>query len=357
MIGKKEIDEIKAHLEKAQNPIFYYDNDADGLCSFLILRRAFGKGKGVAVRSYPELDESYSRKARELKADYIFVLDKPVIGIGFLKKIDEMQLPLVWIDHHPISEDAKKEFGKFANFYRYDVVEENDGIMGEPVSSICYRILKKKEDLWIAVIGSVADHYLPDYIDEFVSAYPEWWGKNIKKPFDAYYKSEIGRIAIALNFGLKDSVTHVVEMQNFLINCKGPDEVLEEKRENRHLIKKYKEIRQKYNELLERAKMNIKGKVIFFDYSGDLSISSDLANELIYLYPKKYVAVAYKKGAVTNISMRGDDVRTILDKILKNFENATGGGHRDAVGAKIKTSDLERFKELFFEEVTMRKSS
>ena len=100
MLAKKQLDELKEHLEKAQNPIFYYDNDADGLCSFLILRRAFGKGYGVAVRSYPSLDGSYARKAKELGADYVFVLDKPVISPEFLKEIDEMQLPLVWADHH-----------------------------------------------------------------------------------------------------------------------------------------------------------------------------------------------------------------------------------------------------------------
>jgi len=348
MIGKKELEELRAHLEKAQNPIFYYDNDADGLCSFLILRRAFGKGKGVAVRSYPELDESYSRKSRELKADYVFILDKPLISAGFLKKIDEMQLPLVWIDHHPINKEFEKEFAKYNNFYLYNSIDEKTtSDFGEPISSIAYKIKERKEDLWIAVAGCIADHYLPDFVHEFEERYPEFWGKEIKKPFDAYYKTEIGRIAIALNFGLKDSVSHVVELQNFLIECKGIDCVFEERRENKHFREKYNEIRRKYHELLERAKMNAKGKFLFFEYGGELSISSDLANELSYLYPKKYIAIAYKKGSFTNISMRGKNVRAILENILNHLENANGGGHKDAVGARIRSEDLEKFKELF----------
>ena len=209
----------------------------------------------------------------------------------------------------------------------------------------------RKEDLWIAVAGCVADHYLPDYIGEFEERYPEFWGKEIKKPFDAYYKTEIGKIAISFNFGLKDSTSHVVEMQNFLIGCKGADCVFEEKKENKHFREKYNEVRKKYCELLERAKMNAKGKSLFFEYGGELSISSDLANELIYLYPKKYIAIAYKKGSLTNISMRGNNVRKILENILKNLENATGGGHKDAVGARIRSEDLEKFKELFYKNV------
>ena len=82
--------EIKEHLEKAQNPIFYYDNDADGLCSFVILRKFLDRGKGVAVRSFPGVDGQYARKARELNADYVFILDKPVVSREFVEEIDGM---------------------------------------------------------------------------------------------------------------------------------------------------------------------------------------------------------------------------------------------------------------------------
>ena len=78
MLTEKQIEEIKEHLEKAQNPIFYYDNDADGLCSYLLLRRYLGRGKGVVVRSFPELNKDYARKAQQLGSDYVFILDKPV---------------------------------------------------------------------------------------------------------------------------------------------------------------------------------------------------------------------------------------------------------------------------------------
>ena len=102
MLTEKQIDEIREHLEKAQNPLFYYDNDADGLCSFVLLRRFSGRGKGVAVRSFPELNASYAKKAQELNADYVFVLDKPVLSREFVEEIAKLQLPLVWIDHHDV---------------------------------------------------------------------------------------------------------------------------------------------------------------------------------------------------------------------------------------------------------------
>jgi len=82
MLTAKQVDEIRQHLEQAQNPLFLFDNDPDGLCSFLILRKFCGKGKGVPIRSYPSMNSEYFRKVNELKADYIFILDKPFLLSG-----------------------------------------------------------------------------------------------------------------------------------------------------------------------------------------------------------------------------------------------------------------------------------
>ena len=46
MLTLLDIKEIKEHLESTQNPLFFYDNDADGLCSYLILRRYLGRQRG-----------------------------------------------------------------------------------------------------------------------------------------------------------------------------------------------------------------------------------------------------------------------------------------------------------------------
>ncbi len=351
MFTIEQINELKEHLERAQNPIFYYDNDCDGLCSFLILRRYLGRGKGVAVRSFPELNKDYARKARELNADYVFVLDKPVISKEFVEEVMELGLPLVWIDHHDV---GTLDYSKYNDFFVYNPTKNTGKDKSEePVTYLTYRLTGRKEDLWLAVIGCIADHYMPDFAKEFAKEYSELWG-NVKEPFDAYYKTEIGKIAQAFNFGLKDSISNVIFLQNFLISCKGSSDVLIEVKENYNFRKKYREIRKKYDELLNTAKNSVYENVIFFDYGGDLSISADISNELSYLHPEKYIAVAYKKGSNINISLRGKGVKKILEKILNKFENATGGGHEDAVGARIQSSDFEKFKESFIMEANKK---
>lgn len=346
MLSPEQVSEIKEHLERAQNPLFYYDNDADGLCSFLILRRFLGRGKGVAVRSFPELNESYARKAKELDSDYVFVLDKPVMSKEFVEEINKLGLPIIWIDHHDLpSEKFEKDFD---NLYIYNPAR-NEKKSEEPVTYLCYKITGKKDSLWLAVVGCIADHYLPEFAFEFGKEYPELWG-DVKQPFDAYYKTEIGEVAKAMDFGLKDSITNVVKFQNFLISCQSPAEIFSDVPANYFFRKRYLDVKKKYDSLLEKARNSVDGKLIFFEYSGDLSISSNISNELSYRFPGKYIIVAYKKGAVSNISLRGKNVRKILEKVLKQIEG-TGGGHEDAVGARIKSEDLERFRNLLKGEI------
>src|SRR3989338_5997513 len=102
MLTKKQVQEIKEHLEKAQNPVFFFDNDADGLCSFLLLQRFIGRGKGVPVRSFPDMGKDYYRKVEELNADYVFILDKPMVSKDFFDEVEKHNIPTVWIDHHEI---------------------------------------------------------------------------------------------------------------------------------------------------------------------------------------------------------------------------------------------------------------
>ncbi len=337
MLSEKEINEARDHLESAQNPIFLYDNDLDGLCSYIILRRFIGRGKGVAIRTHPNIDTGYIRKIQEFNSDYVFVLDKPSIGKSFADEVSSLGIPLVWIDHHDLDE-------RYEGVFSYNPAKSKDKSM-QPTTYLSYKITgERKEDMWIAVIGCISDNFMPEFYKEFEKEYPEFSKKGIKSAFDAYYGTEIGFLAKALSFGLKDSITHVVQLQNFLISCKSPDELISLMDGNNPFGKKYREIRKKYDYLVSKAKNSISKKMLFFKYGGDLSISSEISNELMHNFPGKLIVIAYDNGGMANISLRGDNVRELLEKILPGFEGSSGGGHKEAVGARIKSQDLDRFK-------------
>ncbi len=338
MLTKKQVKEIKEHLEKAQNPIFFFDNDADGLCSFLLLRRYIGRGKGVAIKSFPEMNEQYFRKVTELNADYIFILDKPIVSPAFFKEARNFNIPTVWIDHH----DVQVEIPDFVYYYNPTLKKSNKN---EPVTCLCYKITERKEDLWLAIIGCISDRFVPKFYSEFSKFYPDLSVKS-KDAFDILYKSRIGDIAKIFNFALKDRTSNVVKMIKFLISVKSPYEVLEESSKNREMHLRFKQIYKKYQKLIEKAKsLADNNKVLFFQYAGDMSISADLSNELTYFFPEKIIVVAYLTGIKANISVRGEKIKEIILKAIKGLENATGGGHENAVGAQVRIEDLEKFRE------------
>jgi single-stranded DNA-specific DHH superfamily exonuclease len=339
MLTAKQVKEIRAHLNKAQNPIFFFDNDGDGLCSFLLLQRYVGRGKGVPIRTFPELSIDYVRRINELNADYIFILDKPVVSKEFFEEIRQINIPVVWIDHHQIDFSL---IPKFVNYYNPLL---NKRKSNEPVTFLCYEISQKKEDSWIALIGSICDNFVPKFYSQLQKDYPDLTIKS-KDASDIYYNSSLGKIAQMFNFALKDKITNVVTMMKFLMKVKNPNDVLNENKDNFLMHKRFEEINKKYHKLMEKAgDFDKKEKMIFFEYGGDLSISADIANGLKYKFPGKIIVVAYLSGAKANISMRGKKIREIALKAIKDLEEATGGGHEDAVGLKVKIEDLEKLRE------------
>ena len=153
-------------------------------------------------------------------------------------------------------------------------------------------------------------------------------GRN--KTYDTYFKTREGR----------GCIDEVIPVKNF-------EDVLEENKKNQSFHYRYKTLKSKYQHLLSKAVLigNSGNRVLFFKYSGDLSISRDLANELSYRFSDKIIVVIYTRGLKANISMRGENVKGLLSKAIDGFENARGGGHKNAVGGQIQVKDIEEFRE------------
>ncbi|MBT4135640.1 DHH family phosphoesterase [archaeon] len=336
MLKRKQVNEIREHLERAQNPLFFFDNDNDGLCSFLLLRRFIGRGRGVAIKSFPDLNVSYYRKVKELNPDYIFILDKPHVSKEFLEKAENDNVPVVWIDHHNVDK-PDNDYVDYYNPYFNDKTNE-------PVSYLAYKIANKKDDIWLAMIGCISDCYMPSFYKDFKKKYPDLAKVNAKSAFDLLYNSEIGRIARILDFSLKDSITNVVNMIRFMMKVKGPLDIVEENSKTKQILKRYNEINTKYQELMIKARDVVEKNLIFFKYSGGLSISSNIANQLIYEFPNKVIIVVYVNGEIANISVRGKNARNITLKAIEGIDGATGGGHEEATGAKMDVDNLSKFR-------------
>jgi nanoRNase/pAp phosphatase (c-di-AMP/oligoRNAs hydrolase) len=338
MLTKKQAEEIREHLEKAQNPIFFFDNDPDGLCSFLILRKFCGKGKGVQVKSYPSMNREYFRKVNELGADYIFILDKPVVEKDFFDEVEKVNIPVVWIDHH----DVQAEIPGMVHYYNPMLNKQKSN---EPVTHLCYQISGRKEDMWLDVAGCISDKFVPDTYGEFKKTYPEL-SFDSEDAFDIFYRSQIGKIARILGFSLKDTATNVVNMLRFMIKAKGPYDVLEESKDSSEMHRRFGQIEKKYRRLFGKAMAagQESEKMLFFKYSGDMSMSSDLSNELSYNFPGKTIVVMRINGDTASFSARGERIRERILKAIEGIPDSRGGGHEKAVGGQLHAKDIEKFK-------------
>jgi len=335
MISKERLETLRKEMEESQTPLFFYDNDTDGFCAFLILRRALGRGKGVAIKSFPELKGQYLRKIDELNPDKVIILDKAEVDEEFIDGCEKRNVPIIWIDHHE-SKTSKNLISK-TSYY-------NSLPDAEPTTYISQKVFNRKEDLWLAMIGSIGDVYMPEFAKDFEQDFPELFSSEMTA-FETLHKTELGKMIRLINFGLMDTITNVVKLTKYLFKANGPYDLLEENRNTRQLHKRFGELNAFYNKQVEKArKESDNSKVIFFSYSGEISMSSQIANRLYYENPKKLIVVAYKRQEKANISIRGRRALEITKKVVENIEGATGGGHEEATGAMVPMESFEEFK-------------
>ena len=98
-IKENELEEIKKYIQKSENPLIFFDDDHDGLASFLLFKKEFEKSQGVIVKSGMKDNEIYFRKIQEFNPDLILILDRAEIS---QEVIDFANVPLIWLDHHPV---------------------------------------------------------------------------------------------------------------------------------------------------------------------------------------------------------------------------------------------------------------
>lgn len=336
MLTKQQIEEIRALLEQAQNPLFFFDNDVDGLCSFLLLQRKISRGKGIPVRTFPDLNKSYLRKIDELNPDFVFILDKPRVEKEFIEGVIEKNIPIVWIDHHDVQ--VEKEILEKVHYF-------NSFPSSEPVTYLSYLVSGKKEDQWLAMIGCIGDVYMPDFAKDFAEEYPELFNAKLGA-FDSLFSTQVGKTVKILNLGLKDSITNVISMIKFLMKAKNIYDVLEENKFTKQLHFRYNKLMKVYDKIMKKAEASVTSKkLLFFSYSGETSMSSEIANGLYFNHKTKFIVVAFIKPDKINVSIRGKNAKQIIQKAIEDIENASGGGHEEACGAQIPVDKLEEFKD------------
>ncbi|MFH1209279.1 MAG: DHHA1 domain-containing protein [archaeon] len=333
---KISLEQIKELLIKADNPLFFFDDDPDGLCSYLLLKRYFNKGNGVVIKASPKLDISYLRRVEEYCPDLVVILDQPLIDEEFIEKIN---VPIIWIDHHPIIDmKGVKYFNPLIN----------DSKDNRPVTYWCYKIVEQDE--WIALIGIIGDFCLAS-VKEFSEKYKDLFPNDLGKPETILFESKFGELVRIFSFILKNRTSEVNKSIRILTRIKDPYEILDKKSpQGSYIYKNYEGVNKNYQELLDKAlEIETKGKLMVFTYaSSKMSFTADLSNELMYRYPDKIIMVGRIKDDRVKLSLRSSKIKLpeLINKSLEDLDGY-GGGHDFACGVNINKFDLYKFIENF----------
>jgi len=324
------LEKIYNLIEKSSNPLIFFDDDPDGLCSYLLIKKHFGKGNPIVIKSSPELDISYLKKISEYSPDLVIVLDKPIVSQDFIDKVD---VPIIWIDHHPITDV------KGVNYFNPLFNNKNDS---RPVSYWCYQLTK--ENLWISAVGVASDYSLAT-VKEFNEKFPDLC-EYTDDAGKIMFETKLGKLIKLFHFILKGNPYKILQYVAVMEKIESPYELLEGTSENaREIIKVYNKVNKEYEALLDDALKPQKSKLHIFLYvSGKSSFTSELSNEIIFRFKNKMILVGRKKNELVKLSLRYQkaDLRKIVQKSLEGLEG-TGGGHEHACGAHVKAEDFNEF--------------
>ncbi len=334
-LSKNQITQLMDNLENCKRPLFLFDDDQDGVCSFLLLYRSKREGNGVIVKTTPRIGNVFLKKVEEFSPDKIFILDIANVEQEFL---DGVNAPVIWIDHHaPVKDTTAKYFNP-----RVSNWEDN-----QPTSYLCQQVVER--DLWLATIGCVADWFIPDFLEEFKKEYPDLIDKDYKNVGDIIYKTKLGHLIRIFSFILKGKTSEVMKCIKILTRIESPYELLNgESAGAKFILKRHNEVNKLYKPLLNSAVSEIEksdSNFAMFIYKDDKSsFTSDLSNEITYRFPDKTILIGREKNEEMKCSIRSSRhvLPEIINKCLVGLEGY-GGGHEHACGLNIKTSDFDEF--------------
>ena len=340
-LTEQQFQEIRDTLTNSKKPLFFFDDDPDGLTSFLLLYRWIKKGTGVVVKSSPKLDEKYLPKIEEIMPDAVVILDKPMVDQAFIDKIQDIcGARIIWIDHHPPQKNTGVEY------YNPRVAVDSDN---RPTNYWCWQIVKKEKprDLWIAMAGCIGDWFLPEFVEDFCQQYPKLMKEPVATVQEALYETKVGTVTRLLSFIQKGPTKKTMNCVKILTRIQGPDDFLEQKSaQGKYLWKWFSEVNKAYEEL-KASVTDSEDDLLLFTYTEDkMSFTSDLSNELIYKYPKKTILICRQKGIEMKCSIRNTE-KILPAAIQKSLHGLIGygGGHDHACGICVNIDDFNVFLE------------
>lgn len=347
-IPAAELKDFRKRILEAKRPLFFYDDDADGLSSYLLCHHARGEpALGIRVHSSAMLTADYLRKVEENLPDLVVVLDKPYVEQEF---IDQVKVPILWLDHH----EVQKPQGDHVFYYN---PRRKDDADNRSTTYWAWKALGRPQDLWIAAVGNISDWQVTDVAEAFCKQYPELLPPVKAAPEALFGDHEFGRLTRIIQFNLKGDSSDVRTAIKILSRIESPQELLDHTSPRAKLLyKRYQTVEKQYQKMLSEARKSAgESKLLYHLYQKlETSLLSEVSNQLVFEYPQKIIFVAREHNNEVKLSIRSATV-PVVEAVKKAMEGVRGnaGGHTHACGGNIKADDFPRFFETFKKELQL----
>jgi single-stranded DNA-specific DHH superfamily exonuclease len=340
MLSKQELKDLLEELESAQTPFVFYDDDPDGVISYILLKKRFDQYDGTIIKGAPFLEEKYAERVRIEEPDKVVILDKPMVEDNFFKQV---QRPIVWVDHH-----EPRKVPKNVAYFNPRIKKKSDR---SPTSYIMYKAVGGP--LWLAMIGVVGDWYISPELKKLSKEKPRILPKVVSPP-QVLFDTEFGKLIKIVAFLLKQRISDINNSVEDLLKIKEPEEILEQKtEEGEKIYNLFKEIDKEYQPLLKKALIKDEKNLLVFTYDGKRrSFTGELSNELLHKAKAEVILIGRKKDGVYKMSIRSRKLvlPPILNEALEGLDGH-GGGHEQACGASVPVSDFKKFVERIRERI------
>lgn len=337
----KELALARQQIDDAVRPLIFFHDDPDGLASYLQLYKKIGDGKGIPIKTTPIITTNFLRYVDEFNPDRLFIVDIAVVEQDFL---DEVKVPVTWIDHHQLLDRDKVTY--------FNPRKNHPGV-NIPASQVVYEIIKEND--WIAMIGIIGDWVLPEMAKEFSKENPDLLPPKTSTPETALFKTKIGYLTNMFSFLLKGKIKDVKQSIGMLAKIKNPRELLDGTSEKGEvLIKRFEPVWKEYQSLLKEALYSAGKDLLLCHIFGNnrWSFTKEISNEVYYNHPDKFILIGRENEGIVKMSLRwSGNIPPILSEALNGLEGR-GGGHEHACGAVVSKEDFEEFRKRIIESIS-----
>lgn len=312
--------------------------DLDGLASGIFMEKIL-EAKDIAVNYLEFLDikndmlKEVLMKLKDNNITKVFICDIGVDTIdpeGFVDMKQEMDVFL--IDHHPFDESLCD---------KRNVIKSGSGdCAAMTVFFLGENLIDHEEWRWLVCSAIFSDYSYKSQknLDYVKSIYPDVTRENISSSIPGINARKIGA---ALIYYEHDKV-HVYK--------------LVKERKMGEITEAYEIIEEEVNKIVEdfsiRKKYYPNKNLYFYEIDSRFNVLSNVTSLVSKMKPNSSFVFMQRRGEYIRFSARSQedgDMGVLMRKCVLGLEGASGGGHRPAAAARIKTSDLEEFKEKLLE--------